>query len=262
MGTHRLANLAVDVEGRLWFWGNTITGASDGTEWHEQPAPIRFSALSGVREAYVVERMIFALTEQGELYATSLQRQSMPANATFDLVAKDIRSIQAGYRHLMMERQDGSLWGWGVNKMAELGVGDFTFMYDKPVPLLKPVSVVLNGQAVLLSGGALLHDGQAFIPLRSVFERFGATLTWDVLAKETIITGAASGDTPPVQIRIRFTTGEVTIQDKPVLLPSKPFIIGSTSYVPLRLVSESLGATVHWSAEERSVQITYPGKTN
>ncbi|WP_020615053.1 stalk domain-containing protein [Paenibacillus daejeonensis] len=262
LGTHRMANLAVDVDGRLWFWGNTVTGYSDGTEWHAQSSPIRFSALSDVREAYVVERMIFALTKQGELYATSLNRQSMPADASFDLMAKDVRSVQAGSRHLMMERQDGTLWGWGVNKSAELGVGDFTFMYDKPVPLLKPVSVVLNGQSVPLTGGALLHDGQAFIPLRSVFERLGATLTWDVLAKETLITGAANGEAAPVQIRIGFTTGEVTIQDKPVLLPSKPFIIGSVSYVPLRLVSESLGATVHWSSEARAVQITYPGKTN
>ncbi|MBB6730538.1 hypothetical protein [Cohnella zeiphila] len=33
-------NLAIDGESRLWFWGSTVTGYSDRTETHEQPAPV------------------------------------------------------------------------------------------------------------------------------------------------------------------------------------------------------------------------------
>lgn len=258
LGTHRLANLAVDTDGRLWFWGRTVTGVSDGTVHHEQPAPVRFSGINDVREAYIAEQTLFALTKQNVLYATSLYREFMPTDATFEIVAKDVRSVQAGSRHVMMERLDGSLWGWGVNKAAELGVGDFTFMYDKPVPLLKPISVQLNGQPVPLNSGALLRDGQAFIPLRSVFERLGASLSWDERTKETSITGASNSAVPAVNIRIRYSSGEVTVQGQTVDLPSKPFIIGGVSYVPLRFVSESLGADVHWSSADRAVQIAYP----
>ncbi|MFS0728051.1 stalk domain-containing protein [Paenibacillus sp. 1P07SE] len=256
--TFYFGNLAVDTEGALWFWGRTVTGVSDGTTLHEQPTPIRFSQLSNVREAYIAERTLFALTEQGELYHTSLYRESMPANAKFELLSDNVRSVEAGGRHIIFEKSDGSLWGWGVNKWAELGVGDFEFMYNRPVQMHKPITVSLNNEPVPLSSGAILRGDQAFIPLRSVFEQLGASLVWNHDTKEVAISRDADAAGDAVQIQIRYNSGEVIMGDQPVTLPAQPFIIQGVSYLPLRFVSEALGAQVHWSAADRSVSIIHP----
>ncbi|GBF72105.1 hypothetical protein PA598K_00341 [Paenibacillus sp. 598K] len=255
---HRLAHLAVDVDGRLWFWGHTVTGVSDSTLWHEQPEPIRFTTIDKVREAYIVERSLLVLTEGGQLYRTSMYRESMPHNPEFELLQEKVRSVQPGSRHLMIELQDGSLWGLGINKSFELGAGYSHFEQHTPIPLHKPVDVLLNNDPVPLRSGVMIRDGQAFIPLRSIFEQMGATLTWDASRKETTITRDASGATPAVSMLIRYASGEVLMQGRPIALANKPFIVEGVTYLPLRLVSETLGAQVHWSAEEQKIRIVHP----
>nr|WP_246772632.1 stalk domain-containing protein [Paenibacillus polymyxa] len=82
-----------------------------------------------------------------------------------------------------MQKADGALWGWGVNKHAQLGIGDYEFLYSSPVPVQKPILVHLNGSPVSLSNGVITRNGQAFIPLRSVFDKLGAEIAYDFNSK-------------------------------------------------------------------------------
>ncbi|WP_223068958.1 stalk domain-containing protein [Paenibacillus caui] len=249
------ARLAVDGQARLWFWGATVTGFSDGTTYHNQDSPVLLTKVKDVKDAFVVERSLIVLTQAGQVFETSLQLEKLPGSADFKLVSTNVDKIKAGGRHIIMQKKDGSLWGWGVNKNGKLGSGDYEFMHAAPVPVQKPVSVHVNGDWIPLNNGVITRDGQSFVPLRSVFEQLGARITFDETSKTATIERTKTGS-EKITIRIDFKTSETWLSGKIVKLSQKPFSVNGVSYLPLRLISESLGAKVEWNAQSDDISIT------
>jgi hypothetical protein len=249
------ARIGTDHKGNLWFWGSTITGMSDGTTEHEQPSPILLTGIDDVKEAYLIERAIVAMTNSGKVYVAGYDGVIMPPDREFKLIASNVEQIRSGTRHLIMQKSDGSLWGWGVNKHAELGHGDYEFMYNVPVPIQSPITVLLNGESIQLMNGAIVKGGQAFIPIRSIFEQLGAIITWDNSTKVATITQDSS-DEQSITIQINYKTGEQTLNGNVISLQNTPFINSSISYLPLRFISETLGAKVDWIQQDQKIIIS------
>lgn len=247
--------VAIDQNSSLWFWGVTVTGVSDGTTEHYQSVPIKLTSIKDVKDAVVVERSIVVLTNNGDVYITSIDRETMPGNPIFEYLMSDVQQIKAGYRCVIIRKNDSSLWGWGINKNGQLGCGDFEFMHNTPQLMQKPVSVYLNNKAIVLNSGIIIRNGQAFIPLRSVFEKMGAVVKWDVYNK-TVNISKNKVDNQPVNISINYTSKEVFIDKKQVLLSNRPFILSTTAYLPLRFISESLGAKVVWLQNDDKILIS------
>ncbi|MBP1311616.1 stalk domain-containing protein [Paenibacillus sp. FSL H7-0442] len=253
--TNGSSNLAIDRQGRLWFWGETVTGYSDNTTYHNENTPVLLSGVKDVKDAFFAERSILALTTAGNVYVASLDGEKLPSNAPFTLLAKNIQSIKAGPRHVIMQKADGALWGWGVNKHAQLGIGDYEFLYSSPVPVQKPILVRLNGSPVSLSNGVITRNGQAFIPLRSVFDKLGAEIAYDFNSKIAKIDQSKVED-HPVFLEINFKTSQAKVNGKAVKLTNPPFMVNGIGYLPLRLISETLGAKVDWIQKEDTIEIT------
>ncbi|MCP3809101.1 stalk domain-containing protein [Paenibacillus sp. Lou8.1] len=252
---NRYSNLAIDQQGRLWFWGATVTGYSDNTTYHNENTPVLLTGVKDVKDAFFAERSILALTTAGNVYVASLDGEKLPSNAPFTLLAKNIQSIKAGPRHVIMQKTDGALWGWGVNKHAQLGIGDYEFLYSSPVPVQKPILVRLNGSPVSLSNGVITRNGQAFIPLRSVFDKLGAEIAYDFNSKIAKMNQSKTED-HPVSLEINFKTSQTKVNDKAVKLTNPPFMVNGIGYLPLRLLSETLGAKVDWIQKEDTIEIT------
>ncbi|CAM4315541.1 stalk domain-containing protein [Paenibacillus tarimensis] len=253
------SSLAIDSESRLWFWGATYTGYSDGTSLHEHSKPVRLTSIRNVKKAYVIERSIVALTQEGKVYSASINREQMPADPEFTLLASGVSQIKKGDRHIIMQKIDGSLWGWGMNKDAQLGHGDFQIEYKTPVQVQRPISVVLNGESVALSSGVIIRNNQAFIPLRSVFEKMGAGISFNTGADGTskyVVIKRNDKAAAPVEITIDYKSGNAVLNGQTIKLPNKPFIVAGIAYLPLRFVSESLGANVSWAQQEGRITIT------
>ncbi|MNC77263.1 hypothetical protein D3C75_1291770 [compost metagenome] len=67
----------------------------------------------------------------------------------------------------------------------------------------------------------------------------------------------AAGDKPAISITINSVTGATTVNNKTVTLETPPFVVYGTIYLPLRFISEQLGAAVNWMPQEEEIAITY-----
>ncbi|QGQ98942.1 copper amine oxidase N-terminal domain-containing protein [Paenibacillus psychroresistens] len=100
----------------------------------------------------------------------------------------------------------------------------------------RTVGVTVDG--VKLDATAYIVDGRTVVPLRAIFEKLNAALLWD--SKDRSITATRNG----VTIWLAIDNTKAQIGDKATVLDVPPLLIDSKTYVPLRFVSEALGAEV------------------
>jgi hypothetical protein len=113
------------------------------------------------------------------------------------------------------------------------------------------VAVTIDGNGVDLAPPPIMRVGRVFVPLRGVFERLGASVVYD--AGTINATGNGS------EISLQIGSTQATVNGQPETLDVAPFIVGASTYVPLRFVSEALGATVNWDGANQLVAIDTAG---
>jgi hypothetical protein len=112
------------------------------------------------------------------------------------------------------------------------------------------VRVVVNGQTVPFDQPPIERAGRVFVPLRGVFERLGA----EVVFQNGQINATRGGTTVSLQIG---STAAV-VNGRQQLLDVAPFLVGARTLVPLRFVSQALGATVTFDDGTNTVTVTRP----
>ncbi|MBV8367097.1 MAG: copper amine oxidase N-terminal domain-containing protein [Candidatus Eremiobacteraeota bacterium] len=110
------------------------------------------------------------------------------------------------------------------------------------------VSISVNGQQVQFDQPPIERSGRVFVPLRGVFERLGATVVYD----NGTINATGNGR----NIELRIGSNIATVNGQQETLDVAPFLVGARTLVPLRFISESLGANVNYDDNSRSVAIT------
>jgi hypothetical protein len=116
------------------------------------------------------------------------------------------------------------------------------------------ITVVVNGQPVQFDQPPIERSGRVFVPLRGVFENLGASVVYD----NGIINATGNGTT--VQLRIGSTNAIVNGNSQQ--LDVAPFEVGSRTMVPLRFVSQALGASVDYNDNTKTVSIASNGSSN
>jgi hypothetical protein len=114
-----------------------------------------------------------------------------------------------------------------------------------------PVTVTLNGNPLTLSPAPTERAGRVFVPLRGVFENLGASVVY----ASGVINATGRGHT----VSLHVGSQQATVDGQPQTLDVAPFIIGASTYVPLRFVSQALGATVNYDGTNRVVAISAGG---
>src|SRR5690606_9585487 len=85
---------------------------------------------------------------------------------------------------------------------------------------------------------AYVVGGRTLVPLRAIFEKLEAKVDW---ASKTQTVTATKGSTVIV---LRVNDVSASVNQKGVTLDVPPMVINQAIFVPLRFVSEALGATV------------------
>jgi hypothetical protein len=112
------------------------------------------------------------------------------------------------------------------------------------------IRVTVNGDPVNFRGAdPMSMNGRVYVPLRGVFEQMGAMVDWDPASR----TVTAHRDRSDVQLRIGDR--DATVDGKIIMMDAPAQIMHGRTMVPLRFLSESLGANVEWVSNIRTVRI-------
>lgn len=146
---------------------------------------------------------------------------------------------------------------WNQNRLVGLYIAreSHKMFESRLLNTYAPVSIEINGERMPQAGGSFSVQGRTVVPLRSIFEKLGASVKWDAANREVGIASAGTNVRLPVHRPYAYVNDEKTALDVPALL------VDNRTYVPVRFIVEALGAQVEWVASERTVKITYVPKT-
>lgn len=115
------------------------------------------------------------------------------------------------------------------------------------------ITVTVDGNLVKFDQPPVIENSRTLVPLRAVFEAMGATVTWD--DKTQKITCTLNDN------EVTLTVGSTALRINgisTVTLDTPATVINDRTLVPVRAISEGLGAAVDWNPEKNQVIITSP----
>lgn len=134
------------------------------------------------------------------------------------------------------------------------GYLDTAVKTDVP-PVSSGISVKIDGEEVgfddTYGKPFLYEDSRVMLPFRKLFERFGWTVNWDD-ALQTITAYGPEGDD------MKMTIGSNTYECNGVKteFDVSPLLKEDRTYIPVRVIAESMGYVVGWEDASQTVTIT------
>ncbi len=124
----------------------------------------------------------------------------------------------------------------------------------------KEVTVKVNDVKVVSPVPAQIVNDRTMLPMRSIFERIGAKVTW--IESEKIIFATKDNLLITMQIDNNVMSVQRIENDEVVKieLDVPPFIVNGSTLVPVRAVAESLGCSVKWDQQTYTVDISTTSK--
>jgi Copper amine oxidase N-terminal domain len=127
--------------------------------------------------------------------------------------------------------------------------GQYPILYNDHHVYTKP-DILKQGRVL----AALVRGGTILIPLRSMFEQMGPpypTVAWDAGSK------TATVSKPGAEVKVTIGKPEVIINGESRPLDVPPMMYQGTVLVPVRVISEAMGAYVLWVPDRRLVVVRY-----
>jgi hypothetical protein len=128
---------------------------------------------------------------------------------------------------------------------ATLGTGSLPAAAQSDGPT---VAVVVNGTPVTFDQPPVERAGRVFVPLRGVFEQLGASVVY--------ANGQINATSGRHTISLSLGSTNATVDGRPAVIDSPPFLIGARTLVPLRFISQALGATVTFDGARETVFVS------
>ena len=119
----------------------------------------------------------------------------------------------------------------------------------------RALEIVLDGNKIPFQEVRPMMDAnnRTLVPLRVVSENLGATVKWDGKSKKAMIQKGDARIEMKVNDSTAYINGEATTFDSQMLM------IGSSTFVPLRFVSEAFGTEVEFDKGAYYVYVKTPG---
>ena len=99
--------------------------------------------------------------------------------------------------------------------------------------------------------GALIKNGVIMVPLRSMFEEMGGQVSYDAASK------SVTAQKPGASVQVTLGKSEAVINGESRPLDVPPMMYKGVIVVPVRVMSEALGAYVQWVPDRRITVVRY-----
>ncbi|NIK75436.1 hypothetical protein FHS15_000534 [Paenibacillus castaneae] len=147
--------------------------------------------------------------------------------------------------------KNGTVWSWGAGKMDFYHLdGIQPIIAIKPSAVIKSYSIQLNDSYISLSSDPFIMNGTTFVPLRDIFEAIGAKVSYDA--------GKISISKNKTNLSIEVYKHEAVINGVKKQMPEAPHYDKGKTVVPLRFITDALGASVKWNAANDTIIIKLP----
>lgn len=131
-----------------------------------------------------------------------------------------------------------------------------TFAATPNYPYLSSVDLVIGNKSATINGApaamdqaAYTKNGRTLVPFRFLAEAIGAQVGWDAKANTASLTLKGSEVKVTLGSKVAYINGKKSVLEVPA--ESR----GGRTFIPLRFVSEALGASVDYDAETRTVSV-------
>lgn len=112
------------------------------------------------------------------------------------------------------------------------------------------ITVTIDGEQLQTDQTPIIYNSRTLVPLRSIFEALGAEVNWYQAY------GSISCYRNDASLSLTVNDHYAYINGSQVYIDQPPIIVNNRTLVPVRVVSEALGATVVWDNDNRAVIIT------
>lgn len=140
---------------------------------------------------------------------------------------------------------------WAENRLVGLYVANESHkMYLKELYAnLKAVNLMFNGTPLINDVNAMIINQRTLVPVRGFFELLGASVKWNPNLRMVEVKRQDTVVQLFINSKIAFVNGEEVEMDVPAQ------IIFDRTMVPVRFISEAIGAQVRWEQISRTVFI-------
>src|SRR5664280_1596059 len=121
---------------------------------------------------------------------------------------------------------------------------------------IRKSTFTINGTSKTLDSPPVIKNGRTLVPIRAIIEALGGTVGGDATTKKATVTLGKK------IIALWIGKDTATVNSVSTLIDSTnpkvvPLIIRGKTMLPLRFVTENLGATVGWDQNTQTITITY-----
>lgn len=136
---------------------------------------------------------------------------------------------------------------------ASLAAAALVVTLSAPVAAAPQVRVEVAGQELVADVAPFVENGRTLVPVRALAERLGFDVTWDQASQKVTLSKW------PKTLELTIGSDIAVVNGREVKLDVPARIVNDRTVVPLRFVSEHLGAQVSWNQETRTASVEPPG---
>lgn len=114
------------------------------------------------------------------------------------------------------------------------------------------IKVTINDTLIAFDVSPIIINGRTMVPIRKIFETLDAQVKWFEETKTVLV---LKGDT---RVYLTIDSLNAYVNEKLVKLDAPATIINGRTLIPVRFISETLGARVFWNAKDKVVEINTP----
>ncbi len=111
------------------------------------------------------------------------------------------------------------------------------------------IPVYFDSEPMKLSQKPVIENGTTLVPFRNIFEKIGFEVEWDSNTR------TIKGHNELTEIELKLDSKIAYVNGEQKTLPVAPKLVGSTTMIPLRFVTETAGLNVNWDSDDRYITI-------